>query len=48
MERREKRERAALPKATATTSGEKGRSEVRAALPEWLPLAGKPVTSLSS
>jgi hypothetical protein len=32
MERREERERAALPKAAAATSGEEGRPVVRAAI----------------
>jgi hypothetical protein len=37
MERREERERAALPKAVASTSDEEGRLEVRPAMPAWLP-----------
>jgi hypothetical protein len=48
MERRDERERATLPKAAAATSGEEERPEVRAAMPEWLPQAGRPASPLSS
>jgi hypothetical protein len=48
MERREERERAALPKAAVATSGEEGRLKVWAAMPAWLPQVGRPVVPLSS
>jgi hypothetical protein len=48
MERREERERLALPKAAAATSGEDERLEVRPAMPESLSQAGRPVLPLSS
>jgi hypothetical protein len=48
MESREERERAALPKAEAATSSEEGSPVVRAAMPEWLPWARRPVSPLSS
>jgi hypothetical protein len=37
MERREEREIAAIPNATASTSDEEGKLEVRPTMPVWLP-----------
>jgi hypothetical protein len=48
MERREERERAALPKDAAATSSEEGRPEVRVAMLEWLSQAGRSASPLSS
>jgi hypothetical protein len=48
MERREERERAALPKAAAFTSDGEEKPEVRPIMPAWLPQRGRPAKPLSS